>query len=107
MDSGSEVGPIVAGAAARAVAAVDPSREDAYWRENYANSSYVQQGSNFDDYGPAYGFGVQAFGRYPGQSFDEAEPSLAGEWPDSRGASKLSWDQARHAVRAAWHRLST
>lgn len=104
---GDGVGPIVAGAAARSAAAIDPAREDAFWRQNYADNAYVQQGASFDDYGPAYGFGVNAFERYAGQSFDAAEPTLAEEWSAHRGESTLDWERARHAARAAWTRLST
>lgn len=104
--SSDGVGPIVAGAAARSAAAIDPAREDAFWRQNYADNAYVQQGSSFDDYGPAYGFGVNAFGRYPGRSFEDAEPEIADEWPAGRGASTLTWEHAKHAVRDAWERLT-
>lgn len=102
----AEVGPIVAGAAARVAAMPDPTLEAAYWRENYAARPYVQQGSSFDDYGPAYAFAVSAYGRHPGQSFDEAEPAMAGEWTTDRGASALSWEHAKQAASDAWQRLN-
>jgi hypothetical protein len=105
---GAAVGAIVGGLAGKGVAeAIDPTREDAYWRENYSGRNYVEQGSSFDDYGPAYGFGVNSFGRYPGRGFDDVESEMSSEWVASRGASKLSWDRARHAARDAWTRVSS
>jgi len=104
---GAAVGAVVGGLAGKGVAeAIDPTREDAYWRENYGGRAYVEQGSSFDDYGPAYGFGVSSFGRNPGRSFEDVEPQLSGDWTASRGASSLGWDRARHAARDAWNRLS-
>ena len=103
---GAAVGAVVGGLAGKGVAeAIDPTREDAYWRENYGERTYVEPGSSFDDYGPAYGFGVSSYGRYPGRRFEEVEPELSGSWTASRGASSLSWDRARHAARDAWARL--
>jgi len=86
--------------------AIDPTRESAYWSENFSERDYVEQGSSFDDYGPAYGFGVNARGRYPGGDFDDVESEMSGDWAASRGTSSLSWDRARHAARDAWNRIS-
>ncbi len=114
---GTAPGAIVAGAAARAAVAgvpavkgaadtVDPTRERAYWSESFSGRDYVETGSSFDDYGPAYGFGVNARGRYPGRDFDDVESELSGDWAASRCASGLSWERARHAARDAWIRIS-
>ena len=51
-----------------------------------------------DDFGPAYGFGVNARGRYPGRDFDDVESEMSSDWAAGRGASILSWDWARHAA---------
>lgn len=61
---------------------------------------------NNDDHGPAYGFGVDARGRYPGRDFDDVEAEMSRDWVASRGASILSWEWARHAARDAWNRIS-
>lgn len=103
--AGAAAGAIAGGLAGKGVAeAVDPTREDAYWRENYRAQSYVADGSSYDDYGPAYGFGVDAVSRYPGRSFDQAEPEMSLQWSDRRGASRLPWQGARDAARDAWTR---
>lgn len=117
---GTGIGAIVAGAAARAAAgtvaaapvgtvvgpAVDPTHERAYWSENFSGCDYVEKGSSFDDYGPAYDFGVDARGQYPGREFDDVEPEMSRDWAASRGASSLSWERAKHAARDAWNRIS-
>lgn len=104
---GAAVGAVVGGLAGKGLAeAIDPTREDAYWRENFTSRPYVNQGSSYDDYGPAYGYGVEAYSKYPGRSFDDVEPDLSKNWGTTRGDSDLSWDGAKHATRDAWNRVS-
>jgi uncharacterized protein (TIGR02284 family) len=82
---------------------VNPTMEDAYWRENYAKESYVEAGRPYDDYGPAYEVGWTGHSQR-GADFDTLEPALAAEWETRRGASSLAWSAARPAARAAWDR---
>jgi hypothetical protein len=104
---GAVVGAVLGGLAGKQVAeGMDPTMEDAHWREHYASRPYVQSGTSYDDYGPAYGYGVSEFGRYPGRTFEEVEPELGRDWETRRGTSGLKWDQARHATRDAWQRVS-
>lgn len=104
---GAAIGAVVGGLAGKGVAeAIDPTHERAYWSENFHTRDYVAQGASFDDYGPAYGFGVDARGRYPGRDFDEVESEMSGDWAGNRGASSLSWERARHAARDAWTRVT-
>jgi len=103
---GAAVGAVVGGLAGKyAAEAIDPTVEEAYWRENYKNRPYVSGENNFDDYGPAYGVGTSAFSKYPGRSFDDVEPHLSRDWSAARGRSKLDWTGAREASRDAWNRL--
>ena len=104
---GAAVGAIVGGLAGKGVAeSIDPTREDAYWRDNYADRPYIEKGSSFDDYGPAYGYGVNSYTRYPGRSFDEVEADLSRGWNTARGKSSLTWNRAKNASRDAWDRVS-
>lgn len=104
---GAAIGAVVGGLAGKGVAEeVNPTRESAYWSENFSGRDYVKEGSSFDDYGPAYGFGVNARGRYPGRDFDDVESEMSRDWSTSRGASSLSWERAKHAARDAWNRIS-
>ena len=103
---GAAVGAIVGGYAGKSAAeAIDPTAEDAYWRENYADRPYAADES-YEEYGPAYRYGVDSFGMYPGRSFDEAERDLSRDWDSARGTSSLEWDRAKHATRDAWNRVS-
>lgn len=104
---GAAVGEVIGGLAGKGVAeAIDPTREDEYWRDNYSKRPYVESGSSYDHYGPAYGMGVEAFGRNPGGSFEELEPEMSRQRDAGSGASTLRWDSARHAARDAWERVS-
>lgn len=106
---GAAVG-VVAGAIVGAVAGralkTDPLAEDRYWREHYTSRPYVAQGSTYEDYGPAYQHGVNAYKRYPERHFDDMEPDLQRDWDSARGTSTLEWEHARHPVRDAWERVS-
>ena len=104
---GAAVGAIVGGFAGKGVAeAIDPTAEDAYWRENFTTRPYVGGARNYDDYGPAYGYGVNSYGKYPGKSFDAVEADLSRDWGHSRGSSSLDGQAAKHASRDAWNRVS-
>jgi len=103
---GGVIGAVVGGLAGKAAGeAVNPTAEEAHWRDHYQREPYYEQGRTFDDYGPAYRLGVESRLRY--RDWDAAEPRLASEWESSRAGSSLSWPQARHATRAAWDRLET
>jgi hypothetical protein len=102
---GAAVGAAVGAIAGKAYQA-DPAIEDTYWRDNYASRPYVQGGTSYDDYAPAYRYGVDSYTRYPGRNFDELEPELGRDWSTARGKSSLEWEHAKHATRDAWHRVS-
>ena len=105
---GAAVGAVVGGLAGKGVAEmIDPTVEDAYWRDNYANRPYVTKGATYDDYGPAYRYGVDQYSRFDGASFDTVDSDLARDWDNARSDSSLSWDQARHAARDSWERVDS
>lgn len=116
--AGSVVGPVgtlvgaIAGAVAGGLAGkgiaelIDPTAEEAFWRDNYSDRPYVTSGSTFDDYGPAYRFGVDSYGRYEGGTYEQAEPDLMRDWERAKGTSRLPWENAKHATRDAWQRVS-
>jgi len=104
---GAAIGAFVGGLVGKSAAeAMDPTIENAYWRENYVDRPYVVGDRNFDDYGPAYAVGTSAVAQYPGRSFDDVEPHLSRDWSTARGNSTLDWDGARQASRDAWNRVS-
>jgi len=104
---GAVVGAVAGGLAGKGVAeAIDPTAEEGYWRETYSSRPYVQKGSSFDDYGPAYRYGVESYGRSNGRTFDESESDMKRGWDRAKGNSNLSWDRARDASRDSWQRVS-
>jgi hypothetical protein len=104
---GAIVGAVAGGFAGKEVAEmIDPTAEEAYWRENYSSRPYVMSGATFDDYGPAYRYGVDTYGRADGRTFEQSEPELMREWDSAKGSSKLTWDRAKSATRDSWQRLS-
>ena len=102
---GAALGAIVGGLAGKSAAeSIDPTSENVYWRDNFMHRPYAASGSTFDDYGPAYGYGVAAYSRYPGRRFDDLEADLSRDWTTARGRSNLEWARAREAARDAWLR---
>jgi len=103
---GGAIGAI-AGAAAGHTAAerANPTREDAYWRDNFQHRSYVRDGSTYDDYQPAFRYGWEAQVRNGLQNFDDVESDLERGWDQAKGRSRLNWCDARPAARDAWERM--
>ena len=104
---GAAVGAIVGGLAGKGVAeSIDPTLEADYWSDNFTDRPYVDSGTSFDEYRPAYAYGVESYGRNRERSFDDVEADLSSGWDRSRGSSGLDWNQAKPAARDAWDRLS-
>jgi len=103
---GAAVGAIVGGLAGHGVAEmIDPTAEDTYWRENFESRPYVT-GESYEEFGPAYRYGVESYTRYPERTFDEVESDLSGDWDRAKGNSTLAWDRAKFAARDSWDRVS-
>jgi hypothetical protein len=84
--------------------AVDARQEDAYWARFYWRERYYRPSCDYEDYAPAYCVGYVGYGQYGG-SFGDAEKSLFANWERIKGDSRLSLDEARLAMRAAWDRM--
>ena len=102
--AGAAVGAIVGGLAGKGVAeAVNPTEEDAYWRENHLSQPYAK-GRSYEDYRPAYRAGYEGYAEYgEAGTFEEREAELRKSY--ERSGSKLAWEEARPASRAAWQRV--
>ncbi len=105
--AGAAIGAVAGGLAGKGAAeAVNPTVEDAYWRDNYKTRPYATAGTSYDQYRPAYQYGWESAGRFRGRKFDDVEPELSRDWGTARGGSSLEWERAKHATRDAWKRLS-
>jgi hypothetical protein len=101
---GGVVGAVVGGLAGKGVGeAVNPTAEDAYWREAHRNEPYYDTRYSYDDYAPAYRLGYSHTGS---RRWEDAEVGLRSDWDRVKGKSRLEWDQAKDAVRAGWHRVT-
>jgi hypothetical protein len=104
---GAAVGGVAGGLAGKGAAeAINPTVEDAYWRENYKARDYVEAGRDYEYYQPAYRFGWESYSQYGERQFDELDADLARRWDEHRGDSTQTWREARAAARDAWNRVS-
>jgi len=106
---GTVVGAIAGGLAGKGVAeAVNPTTEDAFWRENYKTRPYATGDSSYtyeEDYRPAYRYGWESRSRYEGKKFEDVESDLGRDWDRTKDKSRLGWDRAKEATRDAWNRI--
>jgi hypothetical protein len=100
------IGGVAGGYAGKAVGeSIDPTAEDAYWRQNYQTRSYAESGADYDLYRPAYQYGWESYGQHRGRTFEEVEPELSRGWSSHCQSSSLRWEKAKDAARDAWERL--
>ena len=104
---GAAVGAVAGGLVGHGIAeGVNPTEEDAYWRENYRTRPYASANRSYEDYQPAYRYGWESRARYGNRKWDEVEPELGRNWNDyNRGAARQTWDEAKLATKDAWHRV--
>src|SRR5829696_278720 len=79
--------------------------DDKYWREQYRKEPYYRSTYEFSDYDPAYRYGYESFTKHKGRAWNEVERDLETGWDRTKGTSRLTWQDAKDAVRAAWHRV--
>ena len=103
---GAAVGAIAGGLAGKGVAEmVDPTVEDAYWRDAHGKQPYYSKGREYDAFAPAYRTGYEGRSKYDGRSFDEVESDLQADYKRHNG--KLDWVDVKDATRNAWNRVDT
>ncbi len=115
---GAAVGPIGAaigalvGGVAGAIAghnvaeAIDPTVEDAYWRNEYPRREYYDPDVDYERIQPAYRLGWETRTLHAGRSWDEAEADLKREW-EIQQTEKVpgTWEDAQRPIRDAWDRV--
>ena len=99
--------PIATPASAAAREAFNPSVHDVYWRVAHTREPYFKSDYTYHDYRPGYRTGYEAARRHIGESrsFDDLEPELRAYYERVKGKSRLAWEDAKHAARAAWDRV--
>ncbi len=84
----------------------DLIKEEAHWREHHQKQPFAKPGKSYEQYAAAYRTGYEGFHEYPGKAYHEIENDLELNYERSSPGSALPWDHARHAVHAAWAKLS-
>ena len=107
---GAAVGAVAGGLAGKGAAeAVNPTVEDAYWRDNYKTRPYAS-GGTYDQYRPAYQHGwesvqplsrpqVRRRGAGPAsRAGRRARPTPASAGTRPSGAARDAWDRVERAM---------
>ena len=105
--AGAAVGAIVGGLAGKGIAEkIDPTVEDAYWRENHNRQKFAKD-SRYDDYAPAYRTGYEGYSEFGarGKSYDQVEADLRRRYEST--SPRIGWESASFATRAAWDRANS
>src|SRR6267142_1473318 len=104
--AGIVAGAVVGGLAGKGIAEkIDPTVEEAYWRQNYRRRDYVNDNDTYESFRPAYRTGYEGRAKYAGKTYDQAEPDLQRDYEKCRGANCPDWDRAKLATRDAWERV--
>ncbi len=104
--AGAAIGAVVGGLGGKGVAeAIDPTVEDAYWRQNHHNAD----GHTYDEYAPAYRAGYTNY--RDDLSFDQNAETIRADYERSAKASTpagpvTQWADAQRPARAAYDRIA-
>lgn len=78
---------------------------DRYFASRFGDAPYRMGDDSFDDYRPAYRYGTHARARVPDRHWDDKlENELKEGWDKVKGASRLTWERAKAAVKDAFDR---
>ena len=76
---------------------------DRYFAARFEEVTYVRDDETFEDYRPAYRYGLLARTVFHDREWDEEiEQELRDGWEKNRGSSSLSWERALNGVRDAY-----
>ena len=103
---GGSIGAIAGAAIGKGAAErMDPTGEAEYWQNEYTKRPYFDSNYTYDDYGPAYTYGDSVRAQYADRRWDDSlETDVRQGWEATKAKSRLTWEQAKHAVRDAFDR---
>jgi uncharacterized protein (TIGR02271 family) len=106
--AGIAAGAVAGGLVGKGVAeAVNPTAEQEYWSQTYNREPYYRRERTWDDYEEAYRTGYEGYARYGRErEWSQCEVDLRRKFEERKGQSRLSWEEARPAARAAWDRVN-
>jgi hypothetical protein len=103
---GAIVGGVAGGLAGKGIAEqIDPTAEDAYWRDEYRNRDYYDDSTAYDDIQPAYRHGWESRSRYADRNWNEAEKDVRRDWETSQYNKSMNWEKVKRPARDAWDRI--
>jgi hypothetical protein len=103
---GAAVGAVSGGLAGKSAAeAVNPTAEEAYWKETLVREPYYVAGRSYEYYAPGFRAGWEGRVRFDGRSFEQAESDLKANYLLTKSELDPDWEHVRPAARAAWMRV--
>ena len=107
MAVGGIVGVALGATAGDRIAEARDRRENlGHFEQIYQSMPYYRAGYDWNDYAPAYRYGLETYESHEGKPFAEVETMLQGAWEaNARYGSRLTWLEARPAVEHAWRSL--
>jgi uncharacterized protein (TIGR02271 family) len=106
---GAVVGAVAGAGAGHAVAEmIDPTEEEAYWKEHHQRQPYAEAdtANKYENYQSAYRTGWEGYGEHgPGKKFHEVADKLKDRYEEHRTERDVPWDKARPATEAAYERV--
>ena len=105
---GGAIGAVTGGLAGKGAAeSVNPTNEDAYWRENFKSRPYYNKEKSYEHYAPAYRYGWESASKHNGRRFEDVENDLSRGWNTARGKATSEWNELKDATRDAFDRVRT
>ena len=77
--------------------------QDDHWRTHFGDRPYVKEGEAYETYRPAYQYGWRERVRRWGARWEDVEDDLEKKWDRFVVDAKLTWLEAKEAVRDAWN----
>ena len=93
-----------------AAEAIDPTVEEAYWKEHYATEPYYKPGRSYKDYAAAYRAGYEGRTRHLARRFVDVERDLETDYnkhrvEDGPLCEENRREESRAPALAAWNRV--
>ena len=84
---------------------VNPTAEEAFWKETYIREPYYVTGRAYEYYAPGFRAGWEGRVRHDGRTFEQAESELRASYELAKSELGADWQDVRPAARAAWNRV--
>lgn len=80
--------------------------ENTYWKEHYSSRPYYSKSRDYNNYEPAYRYGVDLYNQNPGVPYSSLnQEQLRNGWNNARNKSQMDWSDVQIATQDAYNRL--